>query len=161
MEYRLVEPAGVISFDNYEIPVYDDLDTPLFRIQDIARAIRYPVTGANHLLKACEKWEHLLCKVCIAGQIRTCNFVTEKGLYNILAQSRSLIARKWRQVIFDQLISMRKKNGNNIEQQFKEYAEANESNMDDEWFDEETGKWMYACTTPGGEVEIFEKDMHF
>lgn len=161
MNYREVEVVGAINFDGISVPVYEDLNEPLFRIQDVARMLSYQPLNANHLLKFCEKWEQQVCITYIGGQRRRCNFITEKGIYNILAQSRCVTARKWRQVVFDQLIEMRKNAGRNIEDQFSEYARANESNMDDEWFDEDTGKWMYACTVPGGDVEIFEKRMPF
>lgn len=41
----------------------------------------------------CEEDEKLKLPLVVAGQRRSVNFVTENGLYNILAQSRMEIAR--------------------------------------------------------------------
>lgn len=83
-----------------------------------------------------------------AGQRRSVNFVTENGLYNILAQSRMEIARSWRRVVHDELINMRKEKGRNIAEQFEEWDHA----MDNIYFDEETGQLMQSVTVPGGDV---------
>lgn len=56
----------------------------------------------------CEEDEKLKLPLVVAGQRRSVNFVTENGLYNILAQSRMEIARSWRRVVHDELINMRK-----------------------------------------------------
>ena len=79
---------------------------------------------------------------------RSVNFVTENGLYNILAQSRMEIARSWRRVVHDELINMRKEKGRNIAEQFEEWDHA----MDNIYFDEETGQLMQSVTVPGGDV---------
>ena len=84
----------------------------------------------------------------MAGQRRAVNFVTENGLYNILAQSRMELARAWRRVVHDELINMRKEKGLNISEQFEEWDHA----MDNIYFDEDTGRLMQSVTVPGGDV---------
>lgn len=96
----------------------------------------------------CEEDEKLKLPLVVAGQRRSVNFVTENGLYNILAQSRMEIARSWRRVVHDELINMRKEKGRNIAEQFEEWDHA----MDNIYFDEETGQLMQSVTVPGGDV---------
>lgn len=100
------------------------------------------------MLEMCEEDEKLKLPLVVAGQRRSVNFVTENGLYNILAQSRMEIARSWRRVVHDELINMRKEKGRNIAEQFEEWDHA----MDNIYFDEETGQLMQSVTVPGGDV---------
>lgn len=100
------------------------------------------------MLEMCEEDEKLKLPLVVAGQRRSVNFVTENGLYNILAQSRMEIARSWRRVVHDELINMRKEKGRNIAEQFEEWDRA----MDNIYFDEETGQLMQSVTVPGGAV---------
>lgn len=108
--------AGKISYRKY----YDDRDrrdrdTP----SQIKRAYDY-----DDMLEMCEEDEKLKLPLVVAGQRRSVNFVTENGLYNILAQSRMEIARSWRRVVHDELINMRKEKGRNIAEQFEEWDHA-------------------------------------
>ena len=80
----VIEAVGIIKFDGVSIEVYDDLNNPLFRIQDVAKIIGYRQDSAKKLLNMCEDDEYLIGSVFLAGQRRNCNFVTEMGLYNIL-----------------------------------------------------------------------------
>ena len=96
----------------------------------------------------CEEDEKLKPPLVVAGQRRSVNFVTENGLYNILAQSRMEIAKILRRVVHDELINMRKEKGRNIAEQFEEWDHA----MDNIYFDEETGQLMQSVTVPGGDV---------
>ena len=102
----------------------------------------------ERMLEMCEEDEKLKLPLVVAGQRRSVNFVTENGLYNILAQSRMEIARSWRRVVHDELINMRKEKGRNIAEQFEEWDHA----MDNIYFDEETGQLMQSVTVPGGDV---------
>ena len=76
-------------------------------------------------------------------------FVTETGLYNVLAQSRKPIARAWRRVIAEELIALRRSRGKNISEQFEDW----DHRADAIYFDEETGMLMRSVTVPGGDVE--------
>lgn len=152
MNNGLVEVVGEIKFDGVSISVYEDLNNPLFRIQDVAKLIGYRQDNAHRLLEYCEEDEQLTVRLLRFGQRRKAIMVTEMGLYNVLAQSRMIAARKWRRIIFEQLIELRKEAERNIAEQFVMW----DSRLDDVWFDEETGKHMYAMNGPGGTVEIHE-----
>ena len=58
-------------------------------------------------------------------------------------------ARKWRRIVLSELISLRKAKNMTIEEQFDEWAKQ----IDDIYYDEETGRLMRSVTVPGGDVE--------
>lgn len=140
---------GSILFDGKRINVYSSLEEPLFRAADIARMIEYSSGNTTKMLEMCEEDEKLTIPMVVAGQRRRVNFVTETGLYNILSQSRKPIARKWRRIIHDELIQLRKSRNYNIAEQFEEWNHE----LDSLYFDEETGMMMQSVTTAGGDVE--------
>ena len=140
---------GSILFDGKRINVYSSLEEPLFKAADIARMIEYSSGNTTKMLEMCEEDEKLTIPMVVAGQRRRVNFVTETGLYNILSQSRKPIARKWRRIIHDELIQLRKSRNYDIAEQFEEWNHE----LDSLYFDEETGMMMQSVTTAGGDVE--------
>lgn len=141
--------VGTIKFDNKTLDVYLSLNEPLFRATDVAVLIEYSANNVWKMLEACEQDEKLILPVVVGCQKRNVCFVDERGLYNILAQSRKPIARKWRRVIFDQLIRMRVDRDMDISEQFEEW----DHELDGIYFDEETGMLMQSVTIAGGDVE--------
>ena len=146
IDYRSI--VGTIKFDNKLLDVYSSLDEPIFRAIDIAAMIDYSEGNSWKMLEMCEQDEKLNLPMVVAGQKRTVSFVTETGLYNILSQSRKPIARKWRRVIHDELIRLRKSRGKNVVEQFKDW----DHEADTLYFDEETGMLMQSITIQGGDV---------
>lgn len=146
---QLEKTVGTIKFDNHLLDVYQSLDQPLFRASDVANMIGYSGGNNSKMTEMCEQDEKLLLPLVIAGQRRQVLFVTENGLYNILSQSRKPIARKWRRIIHDELIRMRKARNLDILEQFAEW----DHYLDDIYFDEETGCMMQSVTLPGGDVD--------
>lgn len=146
---QLEKTVGTIRFDNHLLDVYQSLDQPLFRAADVASMIGYSGGNNSKMTEMCEQDEKLLLPLVIAGQRRQVLFVTENGLYNILSQSRKPIARKWRRIIHDELIRMRKARNLDILEQFAEW----DHYLDDIYFDEETGMMMQSVTLPGGDVD--------
>ena len=130
--------VGIIKFDNSNVCVYEDINDPLFKLRDIARMLRFEGT-IDELVSLCEHDE------VIDGDEY---FVNERGLYNILSQLRDSTSRKWRRVIFNQLIELRKSRNMNIVDQFDEWNHA----LDDIYYDEETGILMESVTVAGGAV---------
>lgn len=141
--------VGAINFDDHKLSVYQSLDEPLFRAADICKMIGYSEGNTSKLLKLCEQDEKLVLPLVVAGQTRQVSFVTEMGLYNILAQSRKLIARKWRRVVHAQLVQMRKDKGMTIVDQFDEWDDL----LDTIYWDDEAGMLMQSVTVQGGDVE--------
>ena len=141
--------VGNIKFDNRLLNVYVSLDTPLFKASDVAAMIDYSDGNSWKMLQMCEEDEKLNLPMVVAGQTRQIAFVTETGLYNILSQSRKPIARKWRRVIHNELIRMRKERDMNISEQFEEWDRL----ADTIYWDEEAGMLMQSVTVPGGDVE--------
>ncbi len=141
--------VGTIEFDGKLLNVYSSLDEPIFRAADIAKMIGYSEGNTYKLLELCEKDEKLKLPLVVAGQTRQVSFVTELGLYNILAQSRKLIARKWRRVVHTQLVAMRKEKGMTVVDQFDEWDDL----LDTIYWDEEVGMLMQSVTVQGGDVE--------
>ena len=66
----------------------------------------------------------------------------------MLSQSRKPIARKWRRIIHEELIRLRKSRGNDIVEQFEEW----DHELDTIYIDEETGMMMQSVTVQGGDV---------
>lgn len=146
---KISKVVGTISFDKKQLDVYSNLDDPIFRASDIASMIDYSDGNTWKMLEMCEHDEKLTLPLVVAGQRRQVSFVTEHGLYNILSQSRKPIARKWRRVIHDELIELRKARNMNILERFYEWDHA----LDDIYFDQETGMIMQSVTVQGGDVE--------
>lgn len=141
--------VGEIRIGNYLLKVYSSLDDPLFMVTEVAELVDYSQGNTWNLTRMCEEDEHLKLQIVVAGQRRLVSFVTEMGLYNILSQSRTTIARKWRRVVHEQLIEMRRNRHLTIEQQFEEWNNA----IDDIYYDEEKDCLMRSVTVPGGDVE--------
>lgn len=140
--------VGTITFDKRQLDVYSSLDEPIFRAIDVAKMIDYSEGNTWKMLEMCEEDEKLNLPMVVAGQRRSVSFVTETGLYNVLSQSRKPIARKWRRVIHDELVKMRKVKNFNILQQFDEW----DHEADTLYIDEETGILMQSVTVQGGDV---------
>jgi prophage antirepressor-like protein len=147
--FSIIKVVGTISFDNKLLNVYSSLDEPIFRASDVAEMINYSDGNTWKMLEMCEKDEKLNLPLVVAGQRRSVSFVTEHGLYNILSQSRKPIARKWRRVIHDELIRLRKSRNKNVVEQFEDWDHA----LDDIYWDEETQTLMQSVTVQGGDVE--------
>lgn len=145
----LVKVVGQIRLGSSVLDVYGDLDEPLFKAADIADVIDYSSGNAWKMLDMCEKDEKLNLPLVVAGQRRAVSFVNEHGLYSILSQSRKEIARAWRRVVHDELISLRRTKGFDISEQFDEWNNA----MDNVYFDVDTGELMQFVTVVGGDVE--------
>ena len=144
-----VKTVGNIKFDNRLLDVYSSLDQPLFKASDIANILDYGIGNTWNMLELCEADEKLKLPVLVSGQRRQTNFVTERGLYNILEQSRKPTARKWRRIINDELINLRRARNYNIVQQFEKW----DHELDNIYFDEDTGMIMQSVTVQGGDVE--------
>lgn len=140
--------VGTITFDKRILEVYYSLDDPLFRATDIANMIDYSDGNSWKMLQMCEEDEKLNLPMVVAGQTRQVSFVTETGLYNILSQSRKPIARKWRRVIHNELIRLRKEKDMNISEQFEEWDHL----LDDIYWDDEAKMFMQSVTVAGGDV---------
>ena len=141
--------VGTITFDDRTLSVYQSLDEPVFRAADIANMIGYSEGNTFKLLELCEKDEKLKLPMVVAGQTRYVSFVTELGLYNILAQSRKLIARKWRRVVHAELVRMRREKNMTVVDQFDEWDDL----LDTVYWDEEKKMLMQSVTVQGGDVE--------
>lgn len=140
--------VGNIRFGNKILDVYSSLDAPLFRASDVADMIEYSDGNTWRMLSMCEEDEKLNLPIVVAGQTRSVNFITESGLYNVLSQSRKQIARGWRRIIHDELIELRRSRGKDVVEQFDDWNHE----LDNIFFDEETGRLMQSITVHGGDV---------
>lgn len=140
--------VGTVIFDNKQLNVYVSLDDPIFRASDVANLIDYSEGNTWKMLEMCEADEKLNLPMVVGGQRRNISFITENGLYNVLSQSRKPIARKWRRVIHDELIRLRKSRNMNIVDRFDEW----DHELDALYYDEETDTIMQSVTVQGGDV---------
>lgn len=144
-----IEVVGAIYFGNKKLDVYSALDEPLFRAKDVADMIEYSSGNVSKMLEVCEYDETLNLPVVVSGQRRKTRFVTETGLYNILSQSRKPLARRWRRIIHDELIDLRRSREKDIVEQFEDW----DHELDNIYFDEETNMLMQSVMTQDGDVE--------
>lgn len=149
-EMLLGMEVGRIEFDGKTLPVYKDLNEPLFLVSDIAwlcglcchqGLAKYHV---QHLTASCELDEVVNALDGLPGP-----FVTELGLYNILSQERGPLGRKWRRVVHDEIVKTRRQRSLDIIDQFDEW----DHELDTLYIDEETGILMQSVTVAGGDVE--------
>lgn len=147
----MIELVGIIQFDNLRLNVYGSLDKPIFRAIDITNAIGIPQEEFLKIFDLCEKDEILYAPNVIGDDSFSQIYMSESGLYDILAQSRSPIARKWRRIIIKELIKLRQDRGYTIVEQFDDW----DHRLDDLYFDEETGELMETGLTQGGDTYQF------
>lgn len=148
MIVNLKRPVGTITFDDRTLNVYVSLDDPIFKASDVADTIGYSEGNTWKMLEMCEVDQKLNLPIVAAGQRRVVSFVTETGLYNILSQSRKPLARKWRRVVHEELVRLRKSRDMDIVEQFDEW----DHELDDLYYDEETDILMMSVTVQGGDV---------
>lgn len=144
----MIDAVGVVKFDNISIDVYGSLDDPLFKLIEVVDAIDIPEEKFWDVVSMCEGDDVVVLPKTIDDDGFSRIYVTESGLYSILAQSRELIARKWRRVIIKELIDLRKSRDMDISEQFDEWDHM----LDDIYFDEDTGVLMQSILTQGGDV---------
>jgi len=144
----MIDVVGTISFGNRLLDVYSSVDAPLFKALDVANMIEYSSGNTWKMLDMCEEDEKLNLPMVVAGQRRSISFITETGLYNVLAQSHKPIARGWRRIVHEELIRLRKSRGKNIVEQFDDW----DHELDAIFIDPETGIMMQSITVQGGDV---------
>ena len=146
MEIKIV---GEVRFQTYSLPVYGDLDDPMFLVKDVAETLHISKGDMFGILRAISPERKLKASISFNGEIKEANFITEAGFYDILSQSQLPTALMWRHIITDQLVSARKEAGLNIIEQFDEWDHI----ADTLYYDEETGLVMRSVTVAGGDVE--------
>ena len=149
-----MEYCGKIEFGGHILHVFNTLDEPMFQAVEVAKLIDYSVGNTSHMLDIVEQDEKILVSTrnnntTARGNAANMWFITELGLYNVLAQSRKPIARGWRRIVHQELIDLRKSRKKNIIEQFDVWDEA----LEGIYFDEDTGILMQSITLPGGDVD--------
>lgn len=150
-----MKKVGEFRFANHILPVYNDLEEPLFKSSDVRELVdpESDIKNFNQWVvkQRCEHDEYYLVPIDNTNDESTMQiYIDERGLYTLLATSRnSAAARLWRRAIFDELRKVRKEAGLNIVDQFEEW----DRYVDDYYFDDATGKLMKSVTVAGGDVE--------
>jgi len=93
-----MEYCGKIEFGGHILHVFNTLDEPMFQAVEVAKLIDYSVGNTSHMLDIVEQDEKILVSTrnnntTARGNAANMWFITELGLYNVLAQSRKPIAR--------------------------------------------------------------------
>ena len=148
----MVEKVGEIKFDEKTLDVYSSMDEPLFIAYEVAEMLGYK--DIQEIESLCEKDEYNIKFTMLDGKKAAVVFLTEYGLYNVLSQTRTLTARKWRKIIHSQLIRMRRAMYYDISDQFDDWN----NQLDDLYYDEEKDALMMSVTLPGGDVEQIPYD---
>lgn len=140
-----IRKVGEIKFGEYRIPVYKNVDEPLFNTEDVAFMVNETVTN---LIDMSEFDERYYGKILDGGERRLVCFLTETGLYDILAQGKTKESRAWRRIISNKLIEIRKNLGRDVVEQFEDY----DHELDTIYFDDQGRMWQ-SITVAGGDVE--------
>ena len=143
-EKLLEMEVGRVEFDGRSLPVYRDLNDPLFLGSDVLEMIGWNRGPSNSIQYYCEIDEMINMFNGIPGP-----FITETGLYNVLSTTTNHISRKWRRVIHNEIVRARKQRGFDIIAKFDEW----DHELDTLYIDEETGILMQSVTVAGGDVE--------
>ena len=141
--------VGQIRFDSDVLDVYDSLDTPYFLASEVFMLLNYSPEKGAQILEEVELDEQIPAFIQLAGQNKQVRMINELGLYNILGRSNKTAARKWRRIIYSNLIMMRKNCGLSIDQQVQEWN-ASTNNL---FIDQDTGILMEYKIIPGWGVE--------
>ena len=137
--------VGSIGFDDVSLDVYYSLDEPLFRSDDVAKMIGLDKATLNII---CEQDEILSLSMLVNGKMTPAVFVNEHGLYSVLSQSSVPIAHKWRRVVHDEIIRLRKEQNKNVTEKFQEW----DHSLGGIYYDEKAGILMQSITVQGGDV---------
>lgn len=90
----------------HEIQIFGDFENPLFLAKDVANWIGH--THTTKMLNKIDEEEKPKGIIFHGGQGREMTFLTEDGLYEVLMQSRKLIAKEFKRKIKDILKALRK-----------------------------------------------------
>lgn len=144
----MIVKVGKIEFDGKSLDVYQSMDEPLFVVWDVALSFGY--SNVSEIEKFCECDEIIKGETSevIDGWKSTTLFLTEHGLYNVLSQSKNITARKWRKIIHEELIQLRKNKNFTVADQFEDWNEQ----LDTLYYDEEKNIMMQSVTVAGGDV---------
>ena len=140
---------GRVHFNNQYLDIYGTIDQPCFIAVDVAKVIDYSIGKTGQMLDCLEIDEYFKSEMVNKGRKQMVYMVTELGLYNVLSDSRKLIARMWRRVVHQQLIDSRKARGLSIEDQFDEWDDL----LNTIYIDPKTRILMQSVTVEGGDVE--------
>jgi prophage antirepressor-like protein len=91
--------------------IYGDVDNPLFLAKDVAEWIEYSTDKVGQMLKTVDDDEKISSPIHYSGQVRNMYFLTEDGLYEVLMQSRKLIARHFKKRVKEILKDIRRDGG--------------------------------------------------
>lgn len=148
-----MEKVGVIRFGGYILPVYNSIDTPYFKPEDVLHLIGESPSKLDSMIKKLEA-DELQEVFGHGGLFPRQLFVNELGLYNMLSMSQSQAARGWKRIIHQELIDNRLEKSRSIIDQFDIWDEK----YSDIYFDTYTGVMMRSVTVPGGDVEQIPYD---
>lgn len=77
--------------------IYGSINNPLFLAQDVAQWIEH--SRASEMIKSIDEDEKLMQTILASGQRREMWFLTEDGLYEVLMQSRKLVAKEFKKQV--------------------------------------------------------------
>lgn len=139
-EFDHINPIGEIRFNGESLLYFFSNEEPLFRISDVTDILH--CTSAD-IVTICDETEMFKPFPVDSDDM----YLTERGLYDVLAQSSNPFARNWRKVIITELIEARKNAGKTPEERFDDW----DHRLDDIFWD--NGLKMIT-TVPGGDIVV-------
>ncbi|GIZ08359.1 phage antirepressor KilAC domain-containing protein [Flavobacterium sp. UMI-01] len=100
----------VFNFGNHEVRVVvAENNEPMFVAKDVCEVLEY--SSASDALRILDDDEKLIRKLCVAGQNRNVNVITESGLYSLVLRSNKPEAKAFKKWITSEVLPSIRKNG--------------------------------------------------
>jgi len=100
----------LFNFDNHEITVIiSEANEPLFVAKNICDVLDY--RSASDAVRILDEDEKLIRTLCVSGQNRQVNLVTESGLYSLVLRSNKPEAKKFKKWITSEVLPSIRKHG--------------------------------------------------
>lgn len=97
------------DFNGYDMNVFGDLDNPLFLGREVADILGYRT--ASDALRVLDDDEKLLRTLCVSGQDRSVNLITESGLYTLVLGSKKPEAKEFKKWVTSEVLPSIRKHG--------------------------------------------------
>lgn len=99
----------LFDFNGYSLNVYGDAENPMFLGREVADILEYRT--ASDALRILDEDEKTLRIICVSGQDRQVNMITESGLYSLILRSTKPEAKTFKRWVTAELLPSIRKHG--------------------------------------------------
>ena len=94
------EPFKVLSttrIGNQDFPIYGSVETPLFKVSDVANVLEH--SNPRAMIQSVDEEEKVVSNAYTLGGVQDVTFLTEAGLYEVFFLSRKPIAKQFKKQV--------------------------------------------------------------